>query len=234
MWHCPDLSRPHPRRLQRRIIIENDICNLTRLIAFEVEPLRREVDRFEGVRSFGGRQTFLAASDRTAQCNIKRGVDPNLQVELIAIRRFEEENALQQENVDIPEDVVVLSVSHRLGITTIGDNINTALISQRKDQPVEHFFEPQRVVIEMFRRVVAVDANIRQVQPIVRTDYSDAPAEIAQPLIELRGDEAFTAPVDSGNANEQCAMKWRFQSRRNNLLRQLIDRFRDHGCSRRR
>src|SRR5438128_6977098 len=83
-------------------------------------------------------------------------------------------------------------------------NIDTALISQGKDESLEHFFKPQSVVIEMFRRVVAVDANIRQVQPIVRTDYSDAPAEIAQPLIELGGDEAFTAPVDSRNANEQC------------------------------
>src|SRR5436190_17710169 len=57
----------------------------------------------------------------------------------------------------------------------------------------------------MFRRVVAVDANIRQVQPIVRTDQSDAPAQIAQPLIELRGNEAFTAPVDSRKSDKRSA-----------------------------
>ena len=127
------LSRRHGRRLQRGVVLENNICNLTRLIAFEVEPLRREVNRFEGVLSLGRRQTFLAASDRTAQCKIKRRVDPNLQVELIAIRRFEEKNPLQQKNVDIPEDVVVLPISDRLCITTIRDNIDTTLISQRKD-----------------------------------------------------------------------------------------------------
>src|SRR5207249_7200007 len=201
--------------------IDNDFCNLTRLSALEVEPLRREVNRFEGVLSLGGWQTFLAARNCTVQCNIKRAVDPNLEVELIAIRQFEEENALQQENVDIPEDVVVLSVSHRLGITTIGDNIDTALVSQGKDESLEHFFEPQRVVIEMFRRVVAVDANIRQVQPIVRTDYSDAPTEIAQPLIELCGNEAFTAPVDSRNSDKRSASLRRCCSGADDCLDQL-------------
>src|SRR5205823_13230584 len=126
---------------------------------------------------------FLAARNRTVQCDIKRRVDPNLQVELTAIRRFEEKNPLQQKNVDIPADVVVLPIGYRLCITTIGDKIDTALISQRKDESLEHFFEPQSVFVEMFRLVVAVDANIRQVQPIIRADHSDAPAEIAQLLI---------------------------------------------------
>ena len=73
----------------------------------------------------------------------------------------------------------------------------------------------------MFRRVVAADANIRQVQPIVRTDHSDAPAQIAQPLIELRGNEAFTAPVDSRNSDKRSASLRRCCSGADDCLDQL-------------
>src|SRR5439155_10899730 len=73
----------------------------------------------------------------------------------------------------------------------------------------------------MFRRVVAVDANIRQVQPIVRTDHSDAPARIAQPLIKLCGNEAFTAPVDSRNSDQCCASVRRCCSGADDFLDQL-------------
>src|SRR5207248_10630347 len=73
----------------------------------------------------------------------------------------------------------------------------------------------------MFRRVVAVDANIRQVQPIVRTDHSDAPAQIAQPLIELCGNEAFTAPVDSRNSDKRSASLRRCCSGADDCLDQL-------------
>src|SRR5438128_11643201 len=100
-------------------------------------------------------------------------------------------------------------------------NIDTALISQRKDESLEHFFEPQSVFVEMFRRVVAVDANIRQVQPIIRANHSDAPAEIAQSLIESRGDEAFTAPVDSRNSDKCCASVRRSCSGADDCLDQL-------------
>src|SRR5437879_8841771 len=73
----------------------------------------------------------------------------------------------------------------------------------------------------MFRRVVAVDANIRQVQPIVRADHSDAPAEITQPLSELRGDEAFTAAVDSRNSDKRSASLRRCCSGADDCLNQL-------------
>ena len=116
---------------------------------------------------------------------------------------------------------MVLPVSDHLCISTIGDNIDTALISQRKDQLLEHLLEPQSVVIEMFRGIVAVDANIRQVQPIVRTDHSDTPTEIAQPLIELSRDEAFTASIDARNSDKCSASVRRGCSGADDRLDQL-------------
>ena len=82
-------------------IIENNICNLKRLIALEVEPLRWKVNRFKRAPGFGGRKTFLRPGYCTVQCSSERAIDPNLQVEIIATRRLKEKDSFEQKNLDI-------------------------------------------------------------------------------------------------------------------------------------
>src|SRR5881392_3641820 len=103
------------------------------MIAREMDLLGAEINSFESFLCFRRRQSFLAARDGSLQRSLEGAIDPHREIELMSIRGFEQKNPFQQKNVDIPEDVVVLPVSDRLCITTIGDNIDTALISQRKD-----------------------------------------------------------------------------------------------------
>ena len=47
------------------------------------------------------------------QSRCELAVDPNLQVEVIAIHRFKQENSFQQDDVDIAKRVTMLAESRR-------------------------------------------------------------------------------------------------------------------------
>ena len=72
---------------------------LARFIALQVQSLRWEVNRFERALRFRGRKPFLRPDDCALQCSGERAIDPNLQVEVIAIRGLEEKDSFEQNDV---------------------------------------------------------------------------------------------------------------------------------------
>src|SRR6266508_329483 len=56
----------------------------------------------------------------------------------------------------------------------------------------------------MLSRAAPIQADLRQVQPIVCINYSDTPAGLLQPLRNLFSDKAFAAGIDTANADKNC------------------------------
>ena len=55
----------------------------------------------------------------------------------------------------------------RLGVSAIGYQIDLALVAQRKNEAIEHFFEPECMLAELFGWFFRIDPDLRQIEPIV-------------------------------------------------------------------
>src|SRR5881392_3671881 len=71
------------------------------------------------------------------------------------------------------------------------------------------------MLIEMLSRGVRVQADLRQVQPIVCINRSDSPAGLLQPLRNLFSDKAFAAGIDAANPDKDGTLRRRHPALRN-------------------
>ena|SRR5438874_1015603 len=58
------------------------------------------------------------------------------------------------------------------------------------------------MLVEMLGRFVPTQADLRQVQPIVRINRSNTPAQLSQSLRNLFSDKAFAAGIDAANPDK--------------------------------
>ena len=137
------------------------------MIAREMDLLGWEINSFESFLCFRRRQSFLAARDGSLQRSLEGAIDPHCEIELMLIRGFEQKNPFQQDDVDVSKAIAMLAMNGRLCIAAIGDKIDTPTLFQRQHESLKHFVETQRVFVKVFGWIIAIDADVRQIQPIV-------------------------------------------------------------------
>src|SRR5437773_3997659 len=71
------------------------------------------------------------------------------------------------------------------------------------------------MLVEMLGRFVPTQADLRQVQPIVCINCSDAPAGLLQSLRNLFSDKAFAAGIDTANPDNNGTLRRRHPALRN-------------------
>src|SRR5713226_1616284 len=89
------------------VIHQNDVGCRARIIAVDMQSLRGEADRFERMLGFTWRQVLLTSCDRPLQRGRERAIDPNRQIEMVAIRRLEQKNSFENYDIDLVEIVEI-------------------------------------------------------------------------------------------------------------------------------
>ena len=92
-------------------------------------------------------------------------------------------------------------------IAAIDQHIDAAVVAQGNDQSLKHFIEADRVLVKMFRVIVWVDADFRQIQPIIGGYRRDIQRFCAQGLGQFCTNKTFAAAVDPGDADEHGAIR---------------------------
>src|SRR5206468_5767330 len=110
---APHSKNRHQRCRLQFVIWENVISSLARIIPRQMNSLRRKIDRLKCALRFLRRQTFLAPGHCPTQSGCEWAVDPNLQVEVIAIHRFKQEDSFQPDDVDVAKRVTTFAESRR-------------------------------------------------------------------------------------------------------------------------
>ena len=120
---------------------------------------------------------------------------------------LEQEDAFKQSNVDVAKLVPVFAIGCRPRVCAIGFEADPTVLHQGNDYLLKHLVEANRVLVEMFWVVVAVHANVRQIQPIIGRDCSDTPTASAQLFRETCSNETFPARIDPADADEHGAIR---------------------------
>lgn len=126
---------------------------------------------------------------------------------MMSILGLKQKDSFEQYDVDIPKLVAMLPISCRFRVCAIGRDVDLVVLFQRDDQPLKYLLKTDRVLVKMSRIIVAVYANVRKIQPIVRRDHSDIPADSAQLFRNFGRDEPFAARVDPADPDEHGAIR---------------------------
>src|SRR6266545_4711074 len=187
-------SRCHSSGL---IIVDDQVGCFARIIAIEVDLLRRKIDRLVGTNRFGRRQPFLPSCERARQGRREGTVYPDSQVKELSMFALKEKNSFHQDNANVLKTVCALAVSFGSFFDEIGDEIYCALLSQWQQQFGEEFVEANCVLIEVLRGPGGVEASFWQVKPTVHVDVGGRNGVLGQSCFNLFSNEPFTAGIDA-------------------------------------
>src|SRR5262245_14004791 len=96
-------NAPGTRCGDRLVVVDDEVGHCTGTVALEMKSLRREEDGFVGAGGFIGRQSFLRALHRALHRGFKAAIDPNSEVEVLAILMLKQKNSFQQNDVHVVE-----------------------------------------------------------------------------------------------------------------------------------
>jgi hypothetical protein len=119
-----------------------------------MDAVRRKVNRLECMPSFCRRKSFLAARNGSFQSHFIRTFNPDLEIEVFAIAGLEQKDSFKQNDVNVVKNVAMFVGKRGFGIAAIDKDIYTAVIAQRKNQPLEHFVEADCVTVKLLREVL--------------------------------------------------------------------------------
>jgi hypothetical protein len=124
----------------------------------------------------------------------------------IPVGTLEQEDALQQDDVDVLELVDVPAVDPRVGrVGQLGDQPVGATLHQGEDQPREHLLEPDGGVVEVLGGVRRAEAPGGELEPAVHVDRSDADTPLPEPGADPPGYVPLAGTVDAGNPRRDAA-----------------------------
>src|SRR5688572_23345365 len=116
---------------------------MNRIIDSKMMLLGWKVDGFVGGDGFIGRKILLSAGERTLQCSFDAAIDPYLQVEMLDEYSFKDEDAFEEDDIDVIESISVRAKVSRGLVGEVHVEVDFAVLFQREDKPIEHFVQPE-------------------------------------------------------------------------------------------
>jgi hypothetical protein len=165
--------------------------------------VEREVNSLVCLYYFIGSEAFLRSFDRPTKSGLKRAFDPDLEIEVAPQLAFEQEDALDDDYLDVLDGVTVFPIFGCGLFRKVGSDIDRAVLLQGENEPFEHLVEPDRVAIEVAREIRAIEPGVRQIQPSVYVDDRRSQTGRTDLLIDQICNISFARCIDAGNTDEQ-------------------------------
>src|SRR5439155_23976951 len=124
------------------IILDDQIGCFAWAILTKVNSLRREVYGFIRANCFILGKILLTACDRPFQCSFETAIDPDRNVEMMAIPRLKQEDTFKNNDIYVFKGVRLAAVCRCRLFSEVHHSAVGSLPLKRKNQLFQHFIHP--------------------------------------------------------------------------------------------